>query len=70
MQIRLSLRKGELEVLYERLRQAYAQGQLRLIKRIHALLSIIDGKTVSEVAEAFKLITETKISILQRMSAK
>jgi transposase len=59
MQIRLSLRKGELEALLERLRQAYAQGQLRLIKRIHALLSIIDGKTVSEVAEAFKLSSQT-----------
>ena len=50
MQIRLSLRKGELEVLYERLRQAYAQGQLRLIKRIHALLST-PGSTIAEISK-------------------
>jgi transposase len=55
MHIRLSLRKGELEALLKRLQQAYARGELRLIKRIHALLYIIDGKTVAEVAEILKL---------------
>ena len=54
MQIRLSLRKGEREALLKRLQQAYARGELRLIKRIHALLYIIDGKTVAEVAEILK----------------
>jgi transposase len=58
MHIRLSLRKGELEALLERLRQAYAQGELRLIKRIHALLSIIEGKPVSEVANLLKLSSQ------------
>lgn len=59
MHIRLSLRKGELEALLKRLQQAYARGELRLIKRIHALLFIIDGKTVSEVAEMLKLSLQT-----------
>ena len=59
MQIRISLRKGELEALLERLRQAYARGELRLIKRIHALLSIVDGKTVSAVAEMSKMSLQT-----------
>ena len=58
MHIRLSLRKGELEALLERLRQAYARGELRLIKRIHALLSIIEGKPVSEVANLLKLSSQ------------
>lgn len=59
MHIRLSLRKGELEVLLKRLQQAYARGELRLIKRIHALLFIIEGKTVAEVAEMLKLSLQT-----------
>ena len=59
MHIRISLRKGELAALLERLHQAYAQGELRLIKRIHALLSIIEGKAVSDVAELLKLSTQT-----------
>ena len=59
MQIRISLRKGELEALLERLQQAYARGELRLIKRIHALLSIIEGKGVSEVADLLKLSLQT-----------
>lgn len=64
MQIRISLRKGELDALLERLRQAYARGELRLIRRIHALLSIIDGKSVSEVAELLKLSLQTVYNYL------
>ena len=41
--------------LLERLRQAYAQGRLRMIKRIHAILYILDGKSVTEVAEILSL---------------
>jgi transposase len=59
MNIRLSLRKGELEALLKRLQQAYARGELRLIKRIHALVSIIEDKAVSEVAEMFRLSIQT-----------
>jgi transposase len=44
-----------MNALFERLRQAYAIGQLRLIKRIHALLYIIEGKSVAEVAEILSL---------------
>jgi transposase len=59
MHIRLSLRKGELEGLLKRLQQAYARGELRLIKRIHALLYIVEGKTVAEVADILKLSLQT-----------
>ena len=59
MNIRLSLRKGEWEALLERLQQAYARGELRLIKRIHALLYLIEGKSVSEVVDLLKLSVQT-----------
>lgn len=55
MHIRIRLRKGELEALLTRLHQAYARGELRLIKRIQALLYVIDGKTVAETAAWLKL---------------
>jgi hypothetical protein len=41
--------------LYRRLHQAYASGSLRLVKRIHALLAIADGRAVSEVAQMLTL---------------
>jgi len=59
MNIRLSLRKGEWEALLKRLQQAYARGELRLIKRIHALLYLIEGKSVSEVVDLLKLSLQT-----------
>ena len=55
MRIRLSLGKDTLNALFERLHRAYASGQLRLIKRIHALLYVIEGKSVAEVAEILNL---------------
>jgi transposase len=55
MRIRLSLGKDTRDALLERLRQAYAIGQLRLIKRIHALLYIADGKLAATVAEILSL---------------
>jgi transposase len=55
MRIRLSLGKDTIQALFERLHQAYAIGQLRLIKRIHALLYIGEGKAVSAVAEILSL---------------
>lgn len=74
MQIRLSLRKGEMEVLLKRLQQAYAQGELRLIRRIHAILYILEGKSVSEVADILKLSLQTIYNyltafILQRLES-
>ena len=50
MHIRISLEKGTLTALLDLLRQAYVLGQLRLIKRVHALLYIAEGKAVPEVA--------------------
>ena len=50
MRIRLNLKPADYQKLCERLRRAYAQGQLRLVKRIHALLYILEGKAVAEVS--------------------
>ena len=36
MRIRVSLRKGEWEALLKRLHQAYAKGEVRLLRRIHS----------------------------------
>ncbi len=55
MRIRISLKSSHYEKLMEQLHQAYAKGQLRLVKRIHALLYIVDGKTVEEVAATLDL---------------
>ena len=37
--------------LYRRLQQAYASGDLRLVKRIHVLLALAEGMSVQDVAE-------------------
>jgi DNA-binding NarL/FixJ family response regulator len=55
MRIRISLRKGEREALLKCLHQAYAQGKVRLIRRIHALLYFFEGKPVAEIAELLSL---------------
>jgi len=55
MRIRLNLEKNTRTGLLERLHQAYTIGQLRLVKRIHALLYIIKGETVAKVAEMMNL---------------
>lgn len=49
MQIRISLKSRRYQELIQRLHAAYAKGQLRLVKRIHALLYIVDGETVQAV---------------------
>jgi transposase len=41
--------------LYRRLQQAYASGSLKLVKRIHALLALAQGQSVSAVAEMLSL---------------
>ncbi len=43
------------KALSKRLQQAYAKRQWRLIKRIHALLFIIDGKSPQEAADILDL---------------
>lgn len=55
MRIRISLKSSDHEKLVERLRQAYANGQLRLVKRIHALLYILDGRPIDETAAILDL---------------
>jgi len=57
--IRIQVNNQILKSLYERLQQAYALGQLRLVKRIHVLLYVIDGKDASEVAEILNLSVQT-----------
>ena len=42
-----------------RLHSAYQNGQLRLVKRIHALLAIVEGESVAEVAELLHLGEQT-----------
>ena len=45
--------------LYGRLQQAYASGSLKLIKRIHALLTLAQGQSVSDVAQMLSLGEQT-----------
>jgi len=59
MQLRLGLRKGEKELLFNHLHRAYKTGSLRLVKRIQAILFLVDGKSVSEVALMLALSEQT-----------
>jgi transposase len=45
--------------LYHRLQQAYASGDLRLVKRMHALLALAEGMSVQDVAEMLHLGEQT-----------
>ena len=45
--------------LYRRLQQAYASGSLKWIKRIHALLALAQGQSVSDVAQMLALGEQT-----------
>ena len=45
--------------LYRRLKEAYASGSLKLVKRIHALLDLAQGQSVREVAEMLSLGEQT-----------
>jgi transposase len=59
MQIRISICNSLRKSVYERLRQAYATGNLRLIRRIHALLQIADGQPLTNVTEMLNLGEQT-----------
>lgn len=59
MRIRIRLTNGLRQALVEQLQQAYANGQLRLVKRIHALLYIADGWSIAEVVEVLHLGEQT-----------
>src|SRR5262245_1435634 len=45
--------------LFRRLQQAYASGSLQLVKRLHALLALAQGQSVSDVAERLSLGEQT-----------
>jgi transposase len=45
--------------LYRRLQQAYASGSLKLIKRIHVLLALAQGQSISDVAEMLSVGEQT-----------
>ena len=45
--------------LYRRLQQAYTNGELRVVRRIHALLALADDLSVQEVAERLNLGQQT-----------
>ena len=51
MQIRIRIHNSLRKAVIERFRRAYATGSLRLVKRIHSLLYLADGKMVADVAE-------------------
>lgn len=59
MQMRIRLSKSSREVLVHRLQQAYASGHLRLVRRIHALLYIVEAKSVAEVSLMLRLGEQT-----------
>jgi len=72
--IRIQVSNQIITKLYEHLDRAYTMGQLRLVKRIHALLYIIDGKDVTEVMTILKLSSATiynyvKAFILNRLDS-
>jgi transposase len=59
MDIRIRLCKVLRQAVIVRLQRAYRGGQVRLVRRIHALLFIIDGKSVDEVAAMLDLGAQT-----------
>jgi transposase len=59
MNCRLTLNAKLHAALYQRLQQAYDWGQIRLIKRIHALLDLADGHAFYEVTQRLQLSEQT-----------
>jgi len=59
MQIRIRLTSESRGALVERLQQAYVAAHLRLVKRIHALLWVIDGKSIAEICALLDLGEQT-----------
>lgn len=59
MNIRIRLNRSLRQVVTERLQGAYQSGQVRLVRRIHALLFVIEGKPVDEVAALLDLGAQT-----------
>ena len=59
MYIRIRLSSQLRQTMIARLATAYTSGQLRLYRRIQALLYVVDGKDVAEVAELLQLAEQT-----------
>jgi transposase len=59
MQLRIRLTNGSRKSLVDQLQQAYTGGHLRLVKRIHALLWFVDGKSVAEASGLLHLGEQT-----------
>jgi transposase len=59
MSFTLQLSSFTRKQLYRRLQQAYASGSLKLIKRVHGLLALAQGQSVSDVAEMLSLGEQT-----------
>ncbi len=65
MQMRITLTAREQDDLITCLQQAYAHGHLRLVKRIHALLYVMDGYAVEDVAERLGLCVQSVYNYLR-----
>lgn len=59
MTIRIQLSNGTRKEVLARLKSAYRGGDTRLIRRIHALLMLVEGQSVSEVADLLGLGEQT-----------
>ena len=59
MNIRIRLSNHLRQEVIDRLQQAYCRGQVRLVRRIHVLLAVIEGKAIEEVAAIFNLGEQT-----------
>jgi len=59
MRIRIRLTDSSRQALIGHLHSAYQNDQLRLVRRIHALLAIVEGESVTEVAELLHLGEQT-----------
>lgn len=68
MDIRIRLRRDLRQAVIERLQQAYQSGQVRLVRRIHALLFVIEGKAIDEVATMLNLGGTDGARLRERLS--
>ncbi len=60
MDIRIYLRRELRQAVIVRLQQACRSGQVHLVRRIHALVAIIEGQAVDEVATMLDLGAQTE----------
>ena len=53
------MRRGELKRILQRLQVAYVRGEVRLIKRIQALLYVLEGKQLDDIGEILGISRQT-----------